>query len=170
MELLDVIDGERRPTGRTVERGARLGPGEYVLAVSVWTVNEKDELLLTLRSPEKKSYPGLWENTAGAVRAGEKSQAAAVRELREETGISASEEELVPLGVQRREHLLVDTYALRRTVPEGEIRLQPGETSAARFVSAEEFRQLVRRGQVAEPVVDRLAGMRAAFERFLKEK
>ncbi len=170
MERLDVIDERQRPTGRTVERGERLGPGEYVLAVSVWTVNERDELLLTLRSPEKKSYPGLWENTAGAVRAGERSRAAAVRELREETGISASEEELVPLGVQRREHLLVDTYALRRTVPQEELRLQPGETSAARFVSIEEFRRLVRRGQVAEPVVDRLSEMRDAFERFLKEK
>ena len=168
MEYWDVIDRKRTPLGKRVLRGAPLGTGEYHLAVSIWTVNERHELLLTLRSPEKKSYPGLWENTAGAVLAGEGSRAAAVRELWEETGIRASEEELVPLGVQRRAHLFVDVYALRRTVPIEKLRLQPGETVAARWVTFPAFLELVRRGEVAEPVYDRLQLMREPFLRFLE--
>ena len=37
-------------------------------------VNDQNEILLTLRSPDKEKYPGTWENTGGALEAGEGKQ------------------------------------------------------------------------------------------------
>ena len=89
MELWDVYDARRQLTGRTHRRGVPMQPGDYHLIVFVWIFNSAGQLLLTKRSPEKESYPNLWETTGGAVIAGETSREAIVRELREETGLSA---------------------------------------------------------------------------------
>lgn len=71
MELWDLYDEHRAPLGRTHQRGLPLAPGEYHLAVIVVIVNSRGEVLLTRRSPEKAVCPGWWENTGGAVQAGE---------------------------------------------------------------------------------------------------
>ena len=96
MELIDVYDRNGNRTGKVVERGTPLLEGEYILAVGMWIVNGKNEIFLTKRSPEKSYAPNKWENTGGHVQAGEDCLAAVIRELREETGITARE--LIPLG------------------------------------------------------------------------
>lgn len=70
---------------------------EYHLYVDIWVMNEKREVLLTLRSKEKETAPNMWENTGGSVWAGEKLRQAAVRELYEETGIKIGEQQLIEL-------------------------------------------------------------------------
>jgi len=85
-ELWDIYDAEGRLTGKTHLRRVPMSPDEYHLCVHVWTENSKGEFLLTKRS-ENKSLPGLWESTGGSVTAGEDSFTAAMREVREETGI-----------------------------------------------------------------------------------
>ena len=90
MELWDLFDAGRRPLVRTHPRGTPCAAGEYHIVVSVWTLDSRDNFLLTLRDPAKESYPNTWENTGGSALAGETSRAAAVRELAEETGILAS--------------------------------------------------------------------------------
>ena len=89
MELWDLYDKDRRPLGRTHQRGLPVPPGAYHLAVIVVILNPKGEVLLTRRAPEKDACPGWWENTGGSVLAGETSLEAITRELREETGATA---------------------------------------------------------------------------------
>ena len=67
MEIWDVYDARRQPTGRTHMRGVPMQPGDYHLIVFVWIFNSRGQLLLTKRSPEKESYPNLWETTGGAA-------------------------------------------------------------------------------------------------------
>lgn len=167
MEFWDIFDRNRKALGRTVHRGTPLGAGEYHLAVSIWTVNHSGCLLLTLRSPEKRSFPNLWENTAGSVLAGEDSRTAAVRELYEETGIRVLPQELCYLGTQFRPHAFVDTYAVRHDIPLDAIVLQAGETADARWVTVDELKELVQLGVVARPVTDQLKRMEPAFSAFL---
>ena len=73
MELWDLYDKDRRPLGRTHQRGLPVPPGAYHLAVIVVILNPKGEVLLTRRAPEKDACPGWWENTGGSVLAGETS-------------------------------------------------------------------------------------------------
>ena len=93
MELWDLFDENRRPLNRRQSRLAPKVHGEYHLVVVICVVNSKHEILLTLRHPDKEKYPNLWENTGGCIQAGETSRAGAVRELFEETGIRAAEED-----------------------------------------------------------------------------
>ena len=85
-ELWDLYDIKRNPLGLTHVRGTRMRRGTYHIAVGIWTVNDRNEILITLRSPEKHDWPDLWENTAGSLLAGETSRQGAVRELFEDKG------------------------------------------------------------------------------------
>lgn len=62
--------------------------GEYHLSVHVWLLNHNGEFLLIKRSPNK-GYPNMWESTGGSAIAGDDSLSAAIREVKEETGLTA---------------------------------------------------------------------------------
>ncbi len=166
-EIWDLYDADRRPLNETHLRGDRLRRGTYHIAVGIWTVNDKNEILLTLRSHEKREWPDLWENTAGSVLSGETSRQAAVRELREETGIHVTEDELFLLGTERGRNTIGDCYIVRKNVPLRDIVFQKGETCAARWVSVESLDDMIARGIVAPPVSGRLARIRKKFEDYL---
>ena len=170
MELWDLYDRERRPLGRTHVRGVPCPPGEYHLVVTVWTVNSSGSILLTLRDPAKESYPNTWENTGGSALAGETSRGAAVRELLEETGIAAAEEELIPLGSQTTRDAHVDHYLLRRDIALKDLHLQPGETVDARWVTLEELNARISDLSLAKPIGEQFEGIRETFERLVYEK
>ena len=58
MELWDVYDGKRRPTGQTHVRGKALREGENHIVVGVIVYNSKGEIFVTRRSLEKISDGG----------------------------------------------------------------------------------------------------------------
>ncbi len=153
MELWDMYDAQGNLTGRVIERGHPQEPGEYHLAVTIVVVSSKGEVLCTLRSMEKSQMPGVWENPGGGVLAGEKSPAAAVRELLEEAGLIAAPEELAFLTRRRSEGMggepfLMDVYGLRRDVDPAALALQPGEVDGARWFPIDEWEQKARAGEI----------------------
>lgn len=166
-ELWDLYDKNRAPLNRTHERGKNLERGTYHIAVGIWTVNSKNEVLLTLRAPEKHDWPNMWENTAGSVLAGETSLQGAIRELREETGIVVSEEEFTFVATERTRNAFGDCYMVRKDVPISELTLQKGETCDAKWVSIEELDRMIGEGLVAPPVAARLDRIRDKFEKFI---
>jgi 8-oxo-dGTP pyrophosphatase MutT (NUDIX family) len=85
-ELWDIYDENRNLTGHTHVRGEDLLPGEYHLVVHVWIRNSQGQFLMTQRSANK-GYPLLWEITGGSALAGDDSLTAALREVKEETGL-----------------------------------------------------------------------------------
>ncbi|NLI53433.1 MAG: NUDIX domain-containing protein [Clostridiales bacterium] len=170
MELWDLFDTDRRPLGKTHARGTPVNPGEYHIVVSIWTVDSKGNILLTLRAPSKESYPDRWENTGGSALAGETSRQAAIRELMEETGIAAIEDELILLGAQTARDSFVDHYLLRRDVDLRDVRLQPGETADAKWVELEELDAMIADLSLAKPIGEQFNEIRATFLLFLEEK
>ncbi|PRX29336.1 isopentenyldiphosphate isomerase [Orenia metallireducens] len=167
MEKWDLFDENRRPLNKTHNRQDQMITGEYHIAVEVWTVNSKHEILLTLRHPEKKHYPNFWENTGGSVLAGERSRMGAKRELFEETGITTDEDELFLLGTRREETAFFDTYIVRKDILIADLTMQEGETAAAQWVSIDRLDEMIKTGAVAAPVAERLAPLRKKFEEFL---
>ena len=141
-EFNDIYDADRNLTGRVHQRGKRWKRGEYGLVVCVWVYDGKGKLLLTRRAPEK-SFPGTWENSGGAAQAGETSRQAIARELFEETGIRAEEEEfeLLGSGMDHRTHY--DYYCIRKTTPLSQIVLLPGETDGAQWVTFGQVRKMI---------------------------
>ncbi|HWQ97871.1 MAG TPA: NUDIX domain-containing protein [Clostridia bacterium] len=170
MELWDLYDSQRNPLGRTHRRGTPCARGEYHVVVSVWTADAQSNVLLTLRDPAKESYPNHWENTGGSVLAGETSLSAAVRELEEETGILATGDELILVGSETTRDTFVDHYLLRRDLPLNEVRLQPGETVDAKWVSLAELDAMIADLSLAKPIGEQFKEIRDRFLHFLQEK
>ena len=147
MELNDIYDENRNLTGRIHRRGTPWKEGEFGLVVCVWVHDGKGRLLLTRRAPEK-SFAGTWENSGGAVKAGETSLQAIARELLEETGIQAEESEFRLLCSDRDAHTIYDFYCLHKDVPMEEIVFQPGETDGAQWASFGTIHEMIRKKQI----------------------
>ena len=147
MEYNDIYDKNRNLTGRVHRRGTRWRAGEYGLVVCVWVYDGKGNLLLTRRAPGK-SFAGTWENSGGAAKAGETSRQAIARELFEETGIRADEEEFELLSSDRDRNAHYDFYCLKRQTPLDEIVLLPGETDDVQWASMQQVHQMVRDGDI----------------------
>ena len=119
--------------------------------VCVWVYDGKGKLLLTRRA-KGKSFAGTWENSGGAAQAGETSRQAIARELYEETGIRAAEEdfELLSTGKDRNTHY--DFYCLKREVPLTEIKLLPGETDGVQWADFETVHSLIAQKKICKVI------------------
>jgi len=145
-ELWDVYDAAGRKTGALHRRGDPLAPGEKHLCVHVWIQNEAGDYLITRRA-EGKSMPGLWECTGGCALAGEDGLTAALREVREETGIRLDPEKGERLFRFSGAHYHCDVWRFRQDFDIEEVVLQPGETADARFAGPRTIRQLNEKGR-----------------------
>jgi mutator protein MutT len=151
MEFNDIYDENRQRTGRIHQRGTRWNPGEFGLVVCVWVYDGRGHLLLTRRA-EGKSFAGTWENSGGAAQAGETSRQAIVRELFEETGIRAAEEEFELLGTERDRNTFYDFYCLKRQVKLKDIVLLPGETDDVMWASFGKVHWMIRSGKICKVI------------------
>lgn len=165
MEYNDIYDKNRNLTGRVHLRGTPWRPGEYGLVVCSWITDGQGKLLLTKRAPEK-TFPGTWENSGGAVQAGETSLQAIAREVFEETGIHAAQEEFELLDSRLDVDTFFDYYCLKCSVPLEEIVLLPGETVDAKWVTFAEVHRMIERGEISYVI----AGQFLRQERALLER
>jgi len=101
---------------------------------------DADGRVLIARRPKGKALADLWEFPGGKVDAGEAPEAALIRELREELGITAKAACLAPLTFASHAyedfHLLMPLYVCRRW--EGFV--QPLEGQALKWARARELR------------------------------
>ena len=88
MEIWDLYDEKRKLTGRTHIRGEELPEGCYHLVVHVWIRNSRGEYLISQRAADRPTNPLKWECVGGHVIKGEDSLHGALREVKEEVGIS----------------------------------------------------------------------------------
>lgn len=105
MELLDVVDENGIPTGETVERSIAHAKGIRHRTSHVWLLRRRSEgveVLLQKRSDNKDSFPGCYDtSSAGHIPAGVDFEDSALRELREELGLTADSSELNDCGLIR---------------------------------------------------------------------
>ncbi|MDR1027235.1 MAG: NUDIX domain-containing protein [Rickettsiales bacterium] len=97
-EFIDIFDEHWNPTGEILEKNEAERQKKWHRAAHIWIVNSNGEVLLQLRSPNKKSSPNWWDiSAAGHVRAGESVIDAGIRETREELGITITGDELTQI-------------------------------------------------------------------------
>lgn len=149
MEFWDLYNDKREKTGRIHERGKAIPEGYYHLCVSVWLVNRKGEFLLSQRHPDKE-YPLCWECTGGSVLAGESSLDGALREVKEELGITLAPEKGKILFQTRRDQRqdYYDVWIFPYDVDIDKLRLQSTEVVAARWVNSETLLDLYHDGKL----------------------
>lgn len=93
MELWDLYNEHRELTGRDHIRGEEVPQGFYHLVVHIWIRNNKGEYLISQRSADRPAYPLMWECVGGSVTKGEDSLTGALRETKEEVGLTLSPED-----------------------------------------------------------------------------
>ena len=81
---------------------------------------------------------------------GETSRQAIVRELFEETGIQAKEDEFELLGTDRDRCTFYDFYCLKRQVKLKDIVLLPGETDDVMWATFGKVHWMVRTGKICK--------------------
>ncbi|WP_441243790.1 (deoxy)nucleoside triphosphate pyrophosphohydrolase [Tardiphaga sp. 768_D3_N2_1] len=90
---------------------------KMVLVVACALIDPDGRVLIAQR-PEGKALAGLWEFPGGKLEPGERPEAALIRELHEELGISVKEACLAPLTFASHAyedfHLLMPLYICRR--------------------------------------------------------
>lgn len=154
MEYLDVCTEDGRPTGRTVSRDDAHRDGILHRTAHVWIAREKQggyDILLQKRSMEKESFPGLYDtSSAGHIPAGEEPLPSALRELKEELGISAKLEQLTFAGTFRiryekefhgrpfKDHEVTWVFVYSDPVEADALTLQASEVDEARWFDLEE--------------------------------
>lgn len=105
MEMLDIVDEYGEPTGRVKERSQVHKDGDRHRTSHVWIVRDNDkgsfDILLQKRSENKDSFPGCLDiSSAGHIVAGTGFLESALRELKEELGITASKDQFIECGMR----------------------------------------------------------------------
>ena len=104
-EMLDIVDENGLPTGQAVPRTVAHAEGLRHRTSHVWIVRKKNgavQVLLQMRCAAKDSYPGCYDiSSAGHIPAGAEFVGSALRELKEELGVTAAPQDLHVCGLRR---------------------------------------------------------------------
>ncbi len=143
-EILDIYDENANPTGKTILRGTPIRNGEYSLSVHMYIYTPKGKFLLQKRSAKKRSLPGIWSITCGAVMAGEDSISAGIREAKEEVGLDIPAESFVFIEKIKRRHSFIDLYFIELDFDINTCKLQKDEVDNVRLCTPTELLSLIR--------------------------
>ena len=138
MEYLDIYDEHAHKTGRVIVRGTPVKQGEYSMSVHLYIYNYKGEFLLQKRSRNKRSLPGVWSVTCGAVSSGENSTQAGVREAAEEVGLIIRPEDMEFVGRIKKRRSFIDIYFVKKDFSLSDCVLQEEEVDEVRFAEPRE--------------------------------
>ena len=154
MEIWDIYDSDKKRTGRTMRRDDwNMQPGEYHLTVLGVICRQDGRYLITQRKLDKPWAPGSWEVPGGGVNAGESSEEAIIRELKEETGLDVSSAEGGLAMTYQRENpeeknnYFVDVYRFTMDFDESDVAVQEEEVEGFAIVDVQEIRKLAEQGK-----------------------
>lgn len=165
MELFDILDEDGRKTGRVRERSMVHMDGDPHGTAHIWVVRERPDggydLLLQKRSQGKDSYPGCYDiSSAGHVMAGDDFLPTALRELKEELGIDAAEQDLEFAGYHKgymeemfygrlfKDSEISAVYVYRKPVDAGRLRLQTEEVESVMWMELGACAEGVKEGSL----------------------
>ena len=149
IEYLDIVDENDYLTGKVKEKHQAHADGDYHRTAHVWLINDKRELLLQRRSPQKSSFPDYWDiSAAGHIRAGETVIEGAIRELKEELGVDSKESDYHYLTTIRfdspHNNEFGYVYLLRCNLHIDEYVFRDHEVAEVKYVYYEELEKMVK--------------------------
>jgi len=112
--------------------------------IHVWIYNKRGEIVLQKRSENQETFPGMWDASVGGhVDLGEKPLEAAIRELKEETGLLAGPDDLelilkIHTKINDPKSSLINNalqyeYAYKFDGEENELKIEKGMATELKF-------------------------------------
>ena len=141
MELVDIVDENNELTGQVEDRWVAYEKGLWRRIVSCWIMNEKGEILLQKRTPNKLRNPNKWAKTGGQVDSKETPEEAIFREVKEELGIEIPKEQIKVTDIYKKEkgRCFVYNFTFIVNYKIEEYTLQKEEVSEVRYYTIEEL-------------------------------
>ena len=152
MELRRIYDEDFNYLGYLKDRKEPLDPEEYYVVAGVMVISEK-KLLVTKRA-KGKDFAHQWEFTMGSVVDKESPLQGALRELKEEVGIRATDRDLSFLGTMKENQKFSKIFLLVRDVDK--IKMQRSEVEDYKFVGKKELKAMLADGEFAPPMAKRI--------------
>ena len=153
VEYFDVLNEKGDYTGKIESREKCHKDGLWHKAVVVFIINSKKQVLLQKRSANKKTWPNMWDITAGGhVLAGEFGFQAIIRECKEELGIELNKNDLTFIGATCSTNVKGDIvnnhfneyYIANKNVDESQLKLQEDEVSEVKWIDKDEIIRRVK--------------------------
>ena len=154
MEFWDIYDENKQLTGRKMKRNDWcLKEGEYHLTVLGVIARPDGTFLITKRVMTKAWAPGWWEVSGGGVQAGESSEEAVRREVKEETGLDVRNAEGGYAFTYKRvnpdegDKYFVDVYRFVMDIDEKDVSFQEAEIDGHMFATREQIESFAKEGK-----------------------
>ena len=141
-EPIDIYNEKNEALNLIKMRSEAHKQGLWHRSSHIWVYNDHSEILLQLRSSSKVIFPDKWDvSAAGHIGTGEKPLESALRELKEEIGITANSEDLKLYKIIKHSSIfnnLLDSalhyvYFLEFNSNIGNLKIQKEEVSKIRF-------------------------------------
>lgn len=149
-EQWDLYDAYRNKLDRVGIRGEKLSDEEYHLVVNSWIMNNEGKFLISRRS-ENKTHPLMWEATGGSALRGDSSLDAALREVKEELGITLDKTTAKFIGTTLRYYKncpdILDVWLFRDNTKLEDVVIQKEEVCDVKWATKEEILELYRNNQ-----------------------
>lgn len=148
-EQWDIVDKHGNRTGKTMIKGTTMKKDEYHLSVSVWIQNDDGKYLISQRAPVKQLAPNMWETVGGAAISGENSLSAALRETKEELGITLYPQNGRVFKFYTYPHsngdgaAYIEVWLFRQNIDIDTVVLQKEETCAVKWASKEQIKRMI---------------------------
>lgn len=154
MEYFDILDENRKPTGKVKTREEAHAKGLWHSGIHVWVVNDKNQLLIQKRTANKKTHPNEWTVTIGGhISSGEDSITTCIKEAKEEIGMEIAESDLEFICTTKTQTVhnnntyfnneFRDIYLVRRNLNVDKLSLQKDEVAEIKFIDVEKFKEKI---------------------------
>ena len=142
MEIIDIVDENNQLTGQVEDRWVAFEKGLWRRTVSCWIMNDKGEILLQKRTPNKKRNPNKWAKTGGQVESGETPEEAIFREVKEEIGIEIPKEQIKVVDIfknNKNKPIFSYNFMFEVKYKIEDYKLQKEEVSEIKYITIEDM-------------------------------
>lgn len=171
---IDIVTRYNRPTGRKSDPEEATNNGYWHRGAHAFLITPKGRILVQKRGLDTVQRPGLIDiGVGGFVDSGELPEQAAIREIKEETGLNVTTGELIFLGTtrynrrwksndrQKISRAIIYNYAVRLPHEHNHVTPQPGEVAWVGFIPPRSAFWLIRHKAIRR--IGRLSPMYAYY-------
>ena len=131
--------------------------------VTICIKNQQNKLLIQKRSKLKGGKYGI---TSGHTFAGEEAKNGALREIKEEIGLTIKEQELKSIYKTEINKIIYNLYYIQKEIDLSELTLQKEEVENVYWYTIEEINNLIQRNEFYNKQIEAFK----IFEKYIKEE